>query len=743
MLGAAPGYEVIRFQRPDVLCHSTFKRALFSVRAAWEESQIKARFEDDCVLILHDGRRIPFYQYNNTYVLPRWTNEADAKAARAILTSPDRSVPRGDSETHDEWISAALRQEHMAAYDVVQEFMKDDDELHATSHHSPDATTHKTHDRIRLLHCRLGHLAPQAMEKLPRAALGAGELANFTREQIERAVGNACDVCAQSRMLRRAHQKAANRKVSTTDPVKGFGDCVSTDNAGPLTASFVGGFRYLTVFVDHFTSLISAYFQRTKGLQEAIPIRERYIADHAVYGRVKRFHSDSAGELMGETMQRAMHQHQCGTTHNVAGESDMNNRAEAAIHLIFSMARAMRLHSGVPQSHWPVITLYAAYVRNRLPLRSKRDGSYTTRLALARGGQHTIAELRVFGCVCHGLIQKKDREGKLSAVARTGIFMGFPRYQQGGAAYVWEPNNPQRKYLTIYSVRFDEGRTYKDAWKLTSTLDDETTSAHRRLILQRQHDTHPQVGGAENSNNMRNEEQDTGHPSDVPSKQAIKPLPPPPKSGGPRTPRSHSTQLQRAGSNGEDCGEATNDEQPLPKGACGKVNPDEPKLPTWTTRGRCRLPNGHLGSCDWEIIKDTTHDMLSDDDEFDQPTHDGTDYDFHMTFTHDHVQHWSQRVHAPYTSPRSLHALLLFSGECRSGSLAAHLRQLGWQVTAIDQKIGGRRHDLTNERTVDELASKISAGSFDYVFASPPANLSPSPRHTQDPHSERNLIRRA
>ena len=460
----------------------------------------------------------------------------------------------------------------------------------------------------------------------------------------------------------------------------------------------------MTIFVDHFTSLIATYFQRTKALQDAIPVRERYIADHAVYGRVKRFHSDSAGELMGQTMQQAMHQHQCGVTHNVAGESDMNNRAEAAINLIFTMARAMRLHSGVPQSHWPVIALYATYVRNRLPLRSKKDGTYTTRLTLARGDRHTVAELRVFGCICHGLIQKKDRDSKLSAIARTGVFMGFPRYQHGGAAYIWLPNDSQRRYITVYSVRFDEGRTYKDTWKLTPEMDDTEEGSMRRLLLHQQE--------------SREEEAKTEPEDETPGGHDVIPLLPPPRPGKPRTPRSQreaqsSSQSHDVKGDGE--GDASGDELPLPKGACGKVDPKEPKLPTWTTQGRCRLPNGHLGSCDWEREHEATHDAMFDD-ELDRTPHHGVDYDFHMAQAGEGACHWSQRVRAH----RQPLALLLFSGECHDESLAAHMRMLGWQVMAYDQKIGGRGHDLTNAEVINKLESSISNGLIDYVYASPP-----------------------
>lgn len=136
----------------------------------------------------------------------------------------------------------------VTAHDAVQELMPDsNDEIHAAQHHPPDPTSNKADERIRLLHHLFSHLVPPAMEKLPKATEGEDELRGFKHEQIENAVGGACDTCAQSRMLRKAHTKSANDKFSTTEPVKEFGDCVSADNAGPLAASFIGGYRYLTI----------------------------------------------------------------------------------------------------------------------------------------------------------------------------------------------------------------------------------------------------------------------------------------------------------------------------------------------------------------------------------------------------------------------------------------------------------------------------------------------------------------
>ena len=80
----------------------------------------------------------------------------------------------------------------------------------------------------------------------------------------------------------------------------------------------------------------------------------------------------------------------------------------------------------------------------------------------------TARRLVVPCCVAYGLIPRTDRIGKLVDVAISGILMGYPRQQQGGAVLVCKPNEPNT-YYTVHSVRFDESKTCRDAWQLRSS----------------------------------------------------------------------------------------------------------------------------------------------------------------------------------------------------------------------------------------------------------------------------------
>jgi len=94
-----------------------------------------------------------------------------------------------------------------------------------------------------------------------------------------------------------------------------------------------------------------------------------------------------------------------------------------------------------------------------------KTGQHTSPWIELTGELPTARRLVVPCCVAHGLIPRKDRIGKLGEVAISGVFMGYPRQQQGGAVLIWKPNEPN-KYYTVYSVRFDESKTYRDAWHL-------------------------------------------------------------------------------------------------------------------------------------------------------------------------------------------------------------------------------------------------------------------------------------
>ena len=65
-------------------------------------------------------------------------------------------------------------------------------------------------------------------------------------------------------------------------------------------------------------------------------------------------------------------------------------------------------------------------------------------------------------------------------------------------------------------------------------------------------------------------------------------------------------------------------------------------------------------------------------------------------------------------------ALVVFAGPGSRTDLPSQLRRRGWEVTAVDTKLGGWSHDLTRKKVADRLVSWVGGGGFDLVFIATP-----------------------
>jgi transposase InsO family protein len=66
--------------------------------------------------------------------------------------------------------------------------------------------------------------------------------------------------------------------------------------AGPIEPTAKDGFKYALSFVDDFTGINMVYFLKQKS--DTTEATEKYIADVAPYGKIKRLRSDNGGEFI-------------------------------------------------------------------------------------------------------------------------------------------------------------------------------------------------------------------------------------------------------------------------------------------------------------------------------------------------------------------------------------------------------------------------------------------------------------
>ena len=66
-------------------------------------------------------------------------------------------------------------------------------------------------------------------------------------------------------------------------------------------------------------------------------------------------------------------------------------------------------------------------------------------------------------------------------------------------------------------------------------------------------------------------------------------------------------------------------------------------------------------------------------------------------------------------------ALYLFAGLKRQSDVSSFLIRLGWNVTELDI-LRSRNHDLTKRRLANKILSKVRAGYYQAILASPPCD---------------------
>jgi hypothetical protein len=109
-----------------------------------------------------------------------------------------------------------------------------------------------------------------------------------------------CEVCTQGKMCQ-------TRSGEPDQRAKAPLEFVHCDLAGPIEPTAKDGFKYALSFVDDFTGINMVYFLKQKS--DTTEATEKYIADVAPYGKIKRLRSDNGGEFISYRFKSLIRKH--------------------------------------------------------------------------------------------------------------------------------------------------------------------------------------------------------------------------------------------------------------------------------------------------------------------------------------------------------------------------------------------------------------------------------------------------
>ena len=245
-----------------------------------------------------------------------------------------------------------------------------------------------------------------------------------------------CETCIMGKMTEyrnRAPDKRAERSL----------ELVHCDIGGPITPTAREGFKYAINFVDDYSGATAVYFLKNKsGAPAAL---ERFLADSAPYGNMKRFRRDNALEFTSDEFNSILVKNRIKSELSCPYSPHQNGTAERSWRTLFDMARCLLLEAGLPKKLWTYAVKASAYIRNRCY--NPRLGK--TPFEALTGEKPNLANMHTFGTICYAYLQNKK---KLDARCEKGIFVGYD--SQSPAFLVYFPNRDDVR--KVRCVTFNE-----------------------------------------------------------------------------------------------------------------------------------------------------------------------------------------------------------------------------------------------------------------------------------------------
>ena len=165
-----------------------------------------------------------------------------------------------------------------------------------------------------------------------------------------------CSACMSGKMPQYRNRDADRH---ATYPL----ELVFCDLTEPVSPAAKEDFKYAISFVDNFSGVICVYFLKSKG--DTVRATEKFLADTAPYGNVKRFRCDNVTELTSEDFMSLLIKNRINQEFFSPYSPHQNGTVERSCRTLFDMARCLLLEPKLPKYLWTYALKDASYIQNR------------------------------------------------------------------------------------------------------------------------------------------------------------------------------------------------------------------------------------------------------------------------------------------------------------------------------------------------------------------------------------------
>ncbi|CAL1359030.1 unnamed protein product [Linum trigynum] len=247
--------------------------------------------------------------------------------------------------------------------------------------------------------------------------------------------------------------KASQSSFSSSDTVydEPF-DSVHSDLWGPSPVTSRLGYRYFALFIDHTTRFTWVYFLKQKS--ELTKVAKEFVQMvKTEFGKtIKVLRSDPGGEYTPNELLAFFKAEGILPQQSCPGVSQQNGVVERKNGHVLELTRAILFFSKVPTGFWVEAVHTIVYLINSqiTPLLGQRSPYQALYSKLP-----DYSFLRIFGCTCFVLLQRKERHKLAPKVARC-IFMGYSDKHKGYMCY----DPVARRMRVAYHVKFLENHMH-------------------------------------------------------------------------------------------------------------------------------------------------------------------------------------------------------------------------------------------------------------------------------------------
>jgi hypothetical protein len=362
------------------------------------------------------------------------------------------------------------------------------------------------HNLLQILHRRLGHINPTAMENLLRhnSVTGAGT----TYEAIKNMVLGPCDGCMRGKMTADNVPSSVSRDRSVMRPMQ----TIAMDPV-PMVQTSLHGNEYATVGIDLATSYVWAVPSKSRDVQvEVIDYVHREVAQR--YGHtIELLWTDRDSVYLAAETLRECRELGIRCEQSPPYVHEHNGAVERVVRTLSDMTRTMLLDAELPQSYWEHALDMAVHAYN-VTLHPQTE--VLTPTEKLTGIKPDVSLLRPFGAWCWYYVHEEERQvrgARWEPRAKVGRVMGYADNVPGTYIVLTQDNPPVlrvRKQVVVFEGDHEQvmGRIAEQQLDAHAALGDEVVEGQ---AARKPPDKHPNAE----------------HTSTSPRRTARKPVPNP------------------------------------------------------------------------------------------------------------------------------------------------------------------------------------------------------------------------